>query len=80
MGIDLIEFTSNRLVRKKLNKLGLETIGDISWPEHVTIFTIPVIFAVKFGIKLIIWGENLQNEYGGPGSSTENNTLDRSWL
>jgi N-acetyl sugar amidotransferase len=80
MGVDLIEFTSNRNVRKKINKLGLETIGDISWPEHITIFTIPVIFAVKFGIKLIIWGENPQNEYGGPGASIENNILDRNWL
>jgi hypothetical protein len=60
--------------------MGLETVGDISWPEHISIFTIPVIFAVKFNIKLIIWGENSQNEYGGPASSIDNNTLDRSWL
>ena len=80
MNVDLIEFTTKRNTRRKLNKLGLETIGDISWPEHITIFTIPVIFAVKFNIKLIIWGENPQNEYGGPGSSTENNILDRNWL
>jgi N-acetyl sugar amidotransferase len=80
MDVDLIEFTTKRNTRKKLNKLGLETIGDISWPEHITIFTIPVIFAVKFNIKLIIWGENPQNEYGGPGSSIENNILDRNWL
>lgn len=80
MGVDMIEFTNNRVVRKKLNKIGLETVGDISWPEHISIFTIPVIFAVKFNIKLIIWGENPQNEYGGPGASTQNNCLDRSWL
>jgi N-acetyl sugar amidotransferase len=80
MDVDLIEFTNNRNVRKLLNKIGLETVGDISWPEHISIFTIPVIFAVNFNIKLIIWGENSQNEYGGPGASTENNCLDRSWL
>jgi len=80
MGVDLIEFSSNKIVRKKLNYIGLETVGDISWPEHLSIFTIPVIIAVKFNIKLIIWGENSQNEYGGPGASTTNNVLDRSWL
>jgi N-acetyl sugar amidotransferase len=80
MNIDLIEFTTKKNTRKKLNKLGLETVGDISWPEHITIFTIPVIIAVKFNIKLIIWGENPQNEYGGPGASNENNVLDRNWL
>jgi N-acetyl sugar amidotransferase len=80
MGVDLIEFSSNKIVRKKLNYIGLETVGDISWPEHLSIFTIPVIIAVKFNIKLIIWGENSQHEYGGPGASTTNNVLDRSWL
>ena len=80
MGVDLIEFSSNKIVRKKLNYIGLETVGDISWPEHLSIFTVPVIIAVKFNIKLIIWGENSQHEYGGPGASTTNNVLDRSWL
>jgi len=80
MGVDLVEFSANSKVRKQLNKIGLETIGDISWPEHISIFTVPVIFAVKFNIKLIIWGENSQNEYGGPASSIDNNILDRNWL
>ena len=31
-------------------------------------------------IPLLIWGENSQNEYGGPAASTENNILDRKWL
>ncbi|MDP5012475.1 MAG: N-acetyl sugar amidotransferase, partial [Alphaproteobacteria bacterium] len=31
-------------------------------------------------VPLIIWGENPQNEYGGPAASTTNNTLNRSWL
>lgn len=80
MGVDIIEFTANKKVRKIINKIGLETVGDISWPEHISIFTVPVIFAVKFNIKLLIWGENSQNEYGGPASSVDNNVLNRDWL
>ena len=80
LGVDVIEFTANKKIRKVLNKVGLETVGDISWPEHIGIFTIPVIFAVKFNIKLIIWGENSQHEYGGPASDTDKNYLDRNWL
>jgi hypothetical protein len=76
----MIEFTAKKNIRKKLNVIGLETVGDISWPEHISIFTVPVIFAVKFNIKLIIWGENSQHEYGGPASSIDNNVLDRNWL
>ena len=48
-------------------------VGDISWPEHVTIFTIPVRIAVQIGIPLIVWGENSQNEYGGPAAAAEDN-------
>ena len=80
MGVDYIEVTTNRIVRAKLNRIGLLEVGDISWPEHVSIFTVPVRMAVNFNIPLIIWGENSQNEYGGPAAAVENNVLDRRWL
>ena len=80
LGVDVLEFAPNKVLRRKLNKIALETVGDIAWPEHVGIFTIPVKIAVKFNIPLIIWGENSQNEYGGPAAAAENNVLDRSWL
>lgn len=80
LGVDYVEFTTNRIVRKKLNRIGLLQVGDISWPEHLTIFTIPVRAAVQFNVPLIIWGENSQNEYGGPATASENNILDRRWL
>lgn len=80
LGVDYIEVTPNPLVRSKLNRIGLTQIGDISWPEHVGIFTIPVRAAVQFNISLIIWGENSQNEYGGPAAASENNVLTRRWL
>ena len=80
LGVDYVEMSPNPLVRAKLNKIGLEEVGDISWPEHVGIFTIPVRAAVQFRIPLIIWGENSQNEYGGPAAASDNNTLDRRWL
>lgn len=80
LGVDYLEFSPNPVVRKKLNKIGLEEVGDISWAEHVGIFTIPVQVAVNYKIPLIIWGENSQNEYGGPASQIDNNILDRNWL
>jgi N-acetyl sugar amidotransferase len=80
LGVDHIEYSPNPLVRKRLNKLALEEIGDISWPEHVGIFTIPIRASVDFGVPLIIWGENSQNEYGGPATSQESKILDRKWL
>ena len=80
LGVDYVEMSPNPLVRAKLNKIGLKQVGDISWPEHVGIFTIPVRAAVQFNVPLIVWGENSQNEYGGPAAAAENNILNRKWL
>jgi len=80
MGVDHVAFSPNPEVRRKLNRIGLTQVGDISWPEHVGIFTIPVRAAVQFSVPLIVWGENSQNEYGGPAAASENNTLTRRWL
>lgn len=80
LGVDYIEFSPNKQVRRKLNRIGLTHVGDISWPEHVGIFTIPVQAAAEFKVPLIIWGENSQNEYGGPAAASENNVLNRRWL
>jgi N-acetyl sugar amidotransferase len=80
LGVDYIEVSPNPVVRAKLNRVGLTQVGDISWPEHVGIFTIPVRTAVQFNVPLIVWGENSQNEYGGPAAAAENNVLNRKWL
>jgi N-acetyl sugar amidotransferase len=80
LGVDYIEITPNPVLRARLNRIGLTQVGDISWPEHVGIFTIPIKSAVQFNVPLIIWGENSQNEYGGPAAASENNILDRRWL
>ena len=80
LGVDYVEVSPNPIVRARLNRIGLTQVGDISWPEHVGIFTIPVRAAVQFNVPLIVWGENSQNEYGGPASASANNILNRRWL
>ena len=80
LGVDLIEVSPNPQIRRKLNRIGLTQVGDISWPEHVGIFTIPVRAAVQFNVPLIVWGENSQDEYGGPMAAAETNFLNRRWL
>lgn len=80
LGVDYVEMSPNPLIRAKLNRIGLTQVGDISWPEHVGIFTIPVRAAVQFNVPLIVWGENSQNEYGGPAAAAGNSVLNRRWL
>jgi N-acetyl sugar amidotransferase len=80
LGVDHVEISPNPVVRRKLNRIGLTQVGDISWPEHVGIFTIPVRAAVQFNVPLIVWGENSQHEYGGPAAAAHSKHLDRRWL
>jgi N-acetyl sugar amidotransferase len=81
LGVDAIEVVTNRKLRRKINAFTLREIGDISWAEHVTIFSIPLRIAHQFGIPLIVWGENPQNEYGGPNTLSQSATfLDKRWL
>jgi len=77
LGFDYIEFTANPKVYKKLAKIGLTELGDVTWPEHHGLFTIPAQIAVNYNIPLIIWGENPQFEYGGAGVGE---ILNREWL
>ena len=81
MGMDVIHFKKNNDVYKKMVVESFKRVGDEMWPNHIGIFTIPVMIAVKFNIPLIIWGENPQQEYGGPSLETvKNRILNRRWL
>jgi N-acetyl sugar amidotransferase len=80
LGVDHIMVQPNQQLRRKLNKYCLETVGDISWPEHVLIFTTPIQVAVEKGIPLILYGECPENEYGGPGNAQTVSRMDRRWL
>lgn len=80
LGVDHVTFSPNPNVRRALNRIGLREVGDIAWPEHVGIFTIPVRASVVYRVPLIVWGENSQHEYGGPATAADNHVLDRRWL
>jgi hypothetical protein len=55
-------------------------VGDISWPEHVAIFTTPFKAAIDLGIALIFYGENPQNQYGGPPGTEQAREMTRRWV
>ena len=64
LGCDHVEFSVNREVRRRINRHAFFSVGDIQWPEHLLIFTIPVRAAIQFNIPVIVWGECPQREYG----------------
>lgn len=57
LGVDVITFTPNWQVVKKLMLESLIRKGDFCWHCHAGVFAYPMKIAVKFGIPLLIWGE-----------------------
>jgi N-acetyl sugar amidotransferase len=77
---DVIEYTPNIEVRKKLVRLGLFRVGDLSWPEHLSVWSLPTKIAVKFKIPLVVWGEQPQREYSVPEGVVPATNLDSAWV
>ena len=68
---DTVEVTPNKAIRAKLNRLALEMVGDISLPEHFTIFTVPFRVALQMSIPLVFYGENPLNSWGSPDADLQ---------
>lgn len=57
LGVDVITFTPNWHIVKKLMLESLIRKGDFCWHCHAGVFAYPMQIAVKFNIPLLIWGE-----------------------
>jgi N-acetyl sugar amidotransferase len=81
-GVDLIHFKRNPIVYDKLIMEGFKRVGDMEWANHMGIWSVPVHFAIKFDIPLILWGESPQMEYGGAETVSDINRkiFDEDWL
>lgn len=77
---DVIEWTPNIEVRKKLMRIGLREIGDLSYPEHLAIWAIPTRVAGLMKIPLVVWGEQPQREYQAPANVPIATRLDSRWV
>jgi len=57
LGVDVIEFTPNWNVVKKLMKESFIRKTDFCWHCHTGIYSYPMRIAVKYDVPLIFWGE-----------------------
>lgn len=64
-GLDNILGTPNGIIHRKLTKLSFEILGDPFQPFIYGQTNFPMQIAVKYGIPLIMYGENGEVEYGG---------------
>lgn len=75
-----VEITPNLRVRALLNRLGLELTGDVSLPEHISIFNTPQRIAKQFGLSTLVYGECPQEAYGGPLDQLGLEEMDEGWV
>jgi N-acetyl sugar amidotransferase len=57
LGVDVISFTPNWKVVKRLMRETLIRKGDFCWHCHTGIFAYPMHLAIKFNVPLVFWGE-----------------------
>lgn len=57
LGVDVISFTPNWKLVKRLMREALIRKGDFCWHCHTGIFAYPMHVAIKFNVPLVFWGE-----------------------
>ena len=57
LGVDVISFTPNWHVVKRLMRESLVRKGDFCWHCHTGIFSYPMHIALKYNVPLVLWGE-----------------------
>lgn len=57
LGVDVISFTPNWKLVKRLMLEALRRKGDFCWHCHTGIFSYPMHIAIKFQVPLVFWGE-----------------------
>lgn len=80
LGVDHVDFSISDEVERKFTLSTLIHSGSPAVPMHLALFNLPIMFAVKFQIPLVVWGENSAAEYGSADSNDVVRELDSHWL
>lgn len=80
LGVDHVDYQINPQVEKKFMYQALARCGSTAIPMHLALFNIPLAIAVRFGVPLVVWGENSAFEYGGGEDDRHGFRLDGNWL
>jgi N-acetyl sugar amidotransferase len=68
-GCDIIAFHPNVKIARKMFKKAFEKLGSPTWYQDYLIYSFPVRMCMKLGIKLLVYGEDVNYTYGGEFSN-----------
>ncbi len=80
LGVDHIDFQVNPRVEARFMLEAFRRFGSTAIPMHMALFNIPLTLAVRWGIPLVVWGENSAVEYAGRCDERRGHILDERWL
>lgn len=80
LGVDHVDFTIDPSVEARFMRRTLIETGSSAVPMHLAIFAIPMRFAARLGVPLIVWGESPFMEYGGDAGDSDLDLLNHAWL
>lgn len=80
LGVDHLEWQVNPRVEARFMVETLRRNGDTGIPMHLALFNIPLNVAARFGIPLVVWGENSAFEYGTTDDERTGFRMDDDWL
>lgn len=67
-GCNIVSLKPDIKAQKKIMRYMFEKYGQPTWFFDRLIYTFPLHMALKFNTMLLVYGENISYEYGGPGS------------
>jgi N-acetyl sugar amidotransferase len=65
-GIDVFTYNLNHTTMRKMTRIAFEEWCGPNWPVDLPIYSIPLKLAHALDIPLVVYGENIAYEYGGP--------------
>lgn len=80
LGVDHLDFSISPMVEKKFLKKTFFLMGSPAIPMHMAIHSVPTKTALKWGVPLIIFGENAAFEYGGSSKLSSDWKLSSEWF
>lgn len=64
-GCDTISLHLNRKVARKITRKAFEKLGSPNWYWDSAVYVFPIRMGINMKIPLIVYGENINYEYGG---------------
>lgn len=80
LGVDHIDFTINPDVERRFTKEAFTKVGSPAIPMHMAIHALALNTALRYGVPLVIYGENSADEYGSSTDSSRGYQMRRDWL